>query len=131
MTRTNNELLEVGSDDVHEAEPEQPTSDSTKNISNASEKPPFDVLSYRPVVQAREWIVSEVDLDWIATGCYILGTGGGGSPYASMLRMKSILRAGGIVRVINPQDLKDDDLIGCGGGAGSPTVGIEKLQGDK
>ena len=41
------------------------------------------------------------------------------------------LRAGGVIKVVNPYDLKDDDLVGCGGGAGSPTVGIEKLQGDE
>lgn len=131
MTLTNNDVLDIEPEDVHEAEADHPTSDSTKTLPSTPEKPPFDILSYRPAIQAREWIISEADLDWITIGCYILGTGGGGSPYASMLRMRSILRAGGIVRVINPQDLKDDDLIGCGGGAGSPTVGIEKLQGDE
>jgi DUF917 family protein len=33
--------------------------------------------------------------------------------------------------VISPDDLKDDDRVGCGGGAGSPTVGIEKLSADE
>lgn len=95
------------------------------------EKPPIDISSYKPRVEGRVWYVSEVDLDWITIGCYILGTGGGGSPYSSMLRMREIIRAGGIIRVVNPHDLKDDDLVGCGGGSGSPTVGIEKLQGDE
>jgi hypothetical protein len=91
----------------------------------------IDIEAYRPTIKDREWFVSELDLDWISTGCYILGTGGGGSPHSSMLRLRSILRDGGVVRVIDPNDLKDDDLVGCGGGAGSPTVGIEKLQGDE
>ncbi|OCL04608.1 DUF917-domain-containing protein [Glonium stellatum] len=90
-----------------------------------------DIFTYKPTVKERVWYVSETDLEWITIGCYILGTGGGGSPYSSMLRMRGILRAGGIIRVVNPYDLKDDDLVGCGGGAGSPTVGIEKLQGDE
>jgi len=90
-----------------------------------------DILTYKPTVKERVWYISETDLEWITIGCYILGTGGGGSPYSSMLRMRSILRAGGVVKVVNPYDLKDDDLVGCGGGAGSPTVGIEKLQGDE
>ena len=98
---------------------------------NANSKPEFDIMSYQPTVKGREWFISETDLDWITIGCYILGTGGGGSPYSSMLMLRQILRAGGIVRVINPNDLKDDDSVGCGGGAGSPTVGIEKLQGDE
>ena len=48
-----------------------------------------------------------------------------------MLRVRGMLRAGGTIRVVSPDDLKDDDRVGCGGGAGSPTVGIEKLAGDE
>ncbi|KAG9904660.1 DUF917-domain-containing protein, partial [Aureobasidium melanogenum] len=92
---------------------------------------PVNIATYRPKVIDRVWYVSETDLGWMSTGCYILGTGGGGSPYSHMLRMRSILRDGGIIRVINPHDLKDDDQVGCGGGSGSPTVGIEKLPGDE
>ncbi|KAI5201615.1 DUF917-domain-containing protein [Aureobasidium subglaciale] len=92
---------------------------------------PVDITGYRPKVVNRVWYVSETDLDWMAIGCYILGTGGGGSPYSHMLRMRSLLRNGDIIRIINPHDLKDDDQVGCGGGAGSPTVGIEKLPGDE
>ncbi|KAH7399348.1 hypothetical protein BKA66DRAFT_161235 [Pyrenochaeta sp. MPI-SDFR-AT-0127] len=90
-----------------------------------------DIPSYKPRIINREWWISEVDLDWITIGCYILGTGGGGSPYSTMLRVRQILRSGGTVRVISPDDLKDEDRVGCGGGAGSPTVGIEKLSADE
>jgi DUF917 family protein len=93
--------------------------------------PEVDIAIYIPKVLNREWWISEVDLDWISIGCYILGTGGGGSPYSTMLRVRSILRSGGTVRVVSPDDLKDDDRVGCGGGAGSPTVGIEKLHSDE
>lgn len=93
--------------------------------------PEIDIVGYRPKVVNREWWISETDLDWITIGCYILGTGGGGSPYSTMLRVRGILRAGGTVRVISPDDLKDEHLIGSGGGAGSPTVGIEKLSADE
>ncbi|RDW95217.1 DUF917-domain-containing protein [Coleophoma crateriformis] len=103
---------------------------SKKETSQAASQD-VDIDAYRPLVKGREWIISETDLDWITIGCYILGTGGGGSPYSSMLRLRAIIREGGVVRVVNPNDLKDDDLVGCGGGAGSPTVGIEKLQGDQ
>ncbi len=93
--------------------------------------PQVDIATYTPIVIDREWWISEVDLEWISIGCYILGTGGGGSPYATMLRVREILRSGGQVRVVSPEDLKDDDQVGCGGGAGSPTVGIEKLSADE
>ncbi|UNI17458.1 hypothetical protein JDV02_003799 [Purpureocillium takamizusanense] len=91
----------------------------------------IDIAAYRPKVTDRVWYISETDLDWITIGCYILGTGGGGSPYSHMVRLRSDLRRGAIVRVVNPHDLKDDDQVGCGGGVGSPTVGIEKLAADE
>lgn len=90
-----------------------------------------DLDTYRPTVKNRIWYVNETDLAFITTGCYILGTGGGGSPYSHMVRLRSMLRAGAIVRVVSPDDLHDDDRVGCGGGMGSPTVGIEKLPGDE
>ncbi|KAM6478542.1 hypothetical protein HDV62DRAFT_400548 [Trichoderma sp. SZMC 28011] len=90
-----------------------------------------DLLAYRPDVRERVWFVNETDLGWISTGCYILGTGGGGSPYPDMIRLRELLRAGAVVRVVNPYDLADDASVGCGGGMGSPTVGIEKLPGDE
>lgn len=107
----------------------QSTSESaTENTISLSE---VNIASYKPNVQGRERIISDTDLLWISTGCYILGTGGGGSPYGHMLRLREIMKNGGVVRVISPDDLKDDDLVACGGGKGSPTVGIEKLTGDE
>ncbi|KAH6869763.1 hypothetical protein B0T10DRAFT_593248 [Thelonectria olida] len=89
------------------------------------------ITSYRPKVFNRQWRLSETDLEFITTGCYILGTGGGGNPYQHFLRLREILRAGAILRVISPRDLKDDDIIACGGGKGSPQVSIEKPYGDE
>ncbi|KAF4443845.1 hypothetical protein F53441_11304 [Fusarium austroafricanum] len=91
----------------------------------------FDILVYRPDVRKRTWYLSERDVSWIATGCYILGTGGGGSPYGLMIRLRTQLRNGATIRVVNPEDLPDNARVGCGGGAGSPTVAIEKLAGDE
>lgn len=97
----------------------------------AQEAAEVDLATYRPTVKGRVWYVNETDLAWISTGCYILGTGGGGSPYPHMVRLRQLLRAGAVVRVVSPDDLRDTDQVGCGGGMGSPTVGIEKLQGDE
>ncbi|KAI1110840.1 hydantoinase [Nemania sp. NC0429] len=91
----------------------------------------IDMDGYKPKVRNRVWHISETDLGWISTGCYILGTGGGGSPYSAMVRIRSMLRDGVAIRVVSPADLPDDAAVGCGGGAGSPTVGIEKLPGDE
>ncbi|KAF5849954.1 hypothetical protein GGP41_005377 [Bipolaris sorokiniana] len=102
-----------------------------ENTDEADAVTEVDIDTYKPNVKNREWWISETDLAWITTGCYILGTGGGGSPYSTMLRVRGILRSGHTVRVVNPDDLADDALVGSGGGAGSPTVGIEKLSADE
>ncbi|KAF4775312.1 hypothetical protein HER10_EVM0009083 [Colletotrichum scovillei] len=86
---------------------------------------------YKPKILNRQWHISETDLDWITTGCYILGTGGGGSPYQHMLRLREMMRAGATVKIISPYDLKDDGVVACGGGKGSPQVSIEKPYGDE
>ncbi|EUC48694.1 hypothetical protein COCMIDRAFT_23471 [Bipolaris oryzae ATCC 44560] len=104
------------------------TEENTDEVDAVTE---VDIDTYKPNIKNREWWISETDLAWITIGCYILGTGGGGSPYSTMLRVRGILRSGHTVRVVNPDDLADDALVGSGGGAGSPTVGIEKLSADE
>ncbi|OAA55784.1 hydantoinase [Niveomyces insectorum RCEF 264] len=90
-----------------------------------------DIDTYRPTVRNRQWYVNETDLQWISSGCYILGTGGGGSPYPHMVRLRQMLRAGAVVRVVSLDDLADDAQVGTGGGMGSPTVSMEKLPGNE
>lgn len=97
----------------------------------AEPAPEINLETYKPDVRDRIWYISQTDVEWISLGCYILGTGGGGSPYSSMIRLREDIRKGAIVKVIHPDDLKDDDSVGSGGGIGSPTVGIEKLAGDE
>jgi len=108
----------------------KPSSTQDALLSNTVEEE-VDILSYKPLIKNREWIISETDVAWISIGCYILGTGGGGSPYSHMLRLREIMRKGGVVKVISPDDLVDEDVIACGVGKGSPTVSVEKLPGDE
>ncbi len=120
--------VETGSEDSGDAIAAPVSEETSSEIDTALE---VNITAYKPQVANREWWISETDLDWITIGCYILGTGGGGSPYSTMLRVRGILRSGGSVRVVSPDDLKDDARVGSGGGAGSPTVGIEKLSADE
>ena len=129
-TAIDEQLLDENDMDIYDKSGNKPQH-NVDNIKKHVAVEPIDIATYKPKVIDRVWYVSETDLDWMSIGCYILGTGGGGSPYSHMLRVRSILRDGGVIRVINPHDLKDDDQVGCGGGAGSPTVGIEKLPGDE
>ncbi|HEX6988895.1 MAG TPA: DUF917 domain-containing protein [Bacillota bacterium] len=74
-----------------------------------------------------DWLVTAADIDAIALGAGVLGTGGGGNPYLGRLHLLQHLRRGAAVRII-PADQVDDDALGCAvGGMGAPTVGIEKL----
>ena len=76
----------------------------------------------------KSWVLTEADIDRIALGVGILGTGGGGSPYLAMLMVKAQLRQGRTIRVIRPCDLAPDALVQALGGIGAPTVGIEKIE---
>ena len=74
------------------------------------------------------WTLTESDIDRIAIGVGILGTGGGGSPYLQMLIAKQLLREGKRIRMIRPADLDPDAQIIGLGGIGAPTVSIEKME---
>lgn len=74
-----------------------------------------------------DWYLSLTDLEAIALGAGVLGTGGGGSTYLALLRAKALLAEGKSIRVISPDTLHDDALVLPLGGIGAPTVSIEKL----
>ena len=74
------------------------------------------------------WSLTESDIDRIAIGVGILGTGGGGSPYLQMLIAKQLLREGKRIRMIRPADLDPNAQIIGLGGIGAPTVSIEKME---
>lgn len=130
--QTTNGDVENGESDLSGAQGETGKGDTSDDSSPGNITFIKDYIeTYTPKVVNREWILSETDLAWITTGCYILGTGGGGSPYQHMLRLREMMRDGAVVRIISPWDLKDDDLVACGGGKGSPQVSIEKAYGEE
>lgn len=89
------------------------------------------ILSYKPRVQDNQWFLSEIDLEWIADGCYVLGCGGGGSPLHTFLELREMVRAGEVIRVIDLGFLTPDALVGWGGALGSPEVCSERLLGNE
>lgn len=76
-------------------------------------------------------IVDLKDLDSIAYGCSLLGSGGGGSTTYPLMIAKNSLINYGSVQIISKKDLKDDDLIVPIGYAGSPLVCKEKIPSKK
>ena len=53
--------------------------------------------------------VSAAEIESLAIGAWILGTGGGGSPYLALLNMRKLYREGVSVSLLDPMDLADDD----------------------
>jgi N-methylhydantoinase A/oxoprolinase/acetone carboxylase beta subunit len=125
-------LLEEFSEEEPTVEQETEGEKATADLSNhkTMTKPSLDIdiEKYRPEVREKVWYLSEVDLEWIACGTGILGTGGGGPSYLAYLVALDALRAGGEkMRVISPEHLKDDDLVVFGSWYGAPSVSGERL----
>jgi DUF917 family protein len=71
--------------------------------------------------------VSAEDVESLAVGAWILGTGGGGSPYLALLNMRRLYRAGVVVSLVDPTDLADDAQVAVVSNMGAPLVGQERL----
>src|SRR5919204_6603851 len=71
--------------------------------------------------------VSAEEIESLAIGAWILGTGGGGSPYLALLNMRALYRDGVRVSLMDPLDLADDDLVAVVSNMGAPLVGQERL----
>ena len=67
------------------------------------------------------------DIESLAVGAWILGTGGGGSPYLGLLNMRRLYAEGHRVELISPFDLADDDWVAIVSNMGAPLVGQERL----
>src|SRR5947208_3456139 len=58
--------------------------------------------------------VSAAEIESLAIGAWILGTGGGGSPYLALLNMRKLYREGVSVSLLDPMDLPDDARVAVG-----------------
>ena len=67
------------------------------------------------------------DVEALAVGAWILGTGGGGSPYHGLLNMRRLYREGIRVHLMDPRDLEDDDDVAVVSVMGAPLVIQERL----
>ena len=67
------------------------------------------------------------EIEPLAIGAWILGTGGGGSPYCSYLNLKRLYEQDSRVTLLDPDALDDDDLVAVVSNQGAPLVGQERL----
>ena len=73
----------------------------------------------------------ESEIEPLAIGAWILGTGGGGSPYLGYLNLRKLYRQGARVTLMDPKALADDDMVAVVSNMGAPLVGQERLNDPK
>jgi DUF917 family protein len=71
--------------------------------------------------------VSLDEIESLAIGAWILGTGGGGSPYLALLNMRRLYADGVLVELLDPLELGDEDLVAVVSSMGAPLVSQERL----
>jgi len=122
--------LDDEADDGPDDEPEVAKDFAIK----VSDEPPVDPRTYRPTVVkndqtgVQEWHITETDINYLANGCYVLGCAGGGSPAASRIQLRDMLRAGHKMKVVDASALEENACIFWGGHMGSPATSNERLQ---
>jgi hypothetical protein len=71
--------------------------------------------------------VTAEEIEDLAVGAWILGTGGGGSPYLALLNLRRLYREGTVCHLMEAAELDDDDLVAVVSNMGAPLVGQERL----
>ncbi len=71
------------------------------------------------------------DIEDLALGAAVLGTGGGGDPYIGKLMAKRALEKKGFVELVDPEDVEDEAFIVAAAFMGAPLTLIEKLPGGR
>jgi len=64
------------------------------------------------------------DIEALAVGAWILGTGGGGSPYLGLLNMRRLYAEGHRVELMSPLDLADEDWVAVVSNMGAPLTNV-------
>jgi DUF917 family protein len=72
-------------------------------------------------------LIGAQELEDIAMGAAVLGTGGGGDPYIGRLWAQQRVRDRGAVDLIDADDLDDDALVIAAAMMGAPSVIVEKI----
>ncbi|EEH43923.1 uncharacterized protein PADG_00212 [Paracoccidioides brasiliensis Pb18] len=115
---------------------DEPGYEETKIVDNVprldgAEEPVFDISKYRPTIdESGRWLLSKIDLQFMSIGCYILGCGGGGSPYSTYLEVANLVEEGRTLAIVDVSSLDADAVLVPVAGVGSPAVADERPGGD-
>jgi Protein of unknown function (DUF917) len=123
----NGDISEDVNVDDHVGETQKAEVPKQEMGSMARPKLGVDLKAYKPIVKNGVWHISPVDIDFLASGSGILGTGGGVSSYNMAVYVLDILRKGGEITVVKPEALKDDRLCVFRAGFDAPSVSNERI----
>lgn len=73
------------------------------------------------------WSITNDDLERLAIGAGILGTGGGGNPYVGKIHARKLLAEGRTINIAPLHEVPDDALVTSVGFMGAPVVGFERI----
>lgn len=104
------------------ADPEEITERKKTSVMSNKEKLPsdfivspsasVDIRQYRPEVDEEgTWWVSEIDCEFLATGCSVLACGGGGPGYLTYLAARAAIQAGHRLPVADLDSLSPDAWV--------------------
>src|SRR5207302_6438181 len=71
------------------------------------------------------------DIESLAVGAWVLGTGGGGSPYLGLLNMRALYKDGYRVQLMPADELAGDEWGAAVCNVGGPLVGQERMPGSR
>lgn len=72
-------------------------------------------------------LIGKEEIENIAIGAALLGTGGGGDPFIGKLMAIQAVEEYGPIKLIDVDEIEDDDLIVPSAMMGAPTVMVEKI----
>ncbi|WP_134702769.1 DUF917 domain-containing protein [Ammoniphilus sp. YIM 78166] len=72
------------------------------------------------------WI-GEQEIEDLAVGAALLGTGGGGDPYLGKLMVQKFIRKNGPIQLLDPSEVPEDQWVIPTAMMGAPTIMVEKI----
>lgn len=72
-------------------------------------------------------LVDAADMEDLAVGAAVLGTGGGGDPHVGKLMAQQAIEEHGPVTMVDPEEIPEDALVIPTAMMGAPTVVLEKI----
>ncbi|KEF56832.1 uncharacterized protein A1O9_07022 [Exophiala aquamarina CBS 119918] len=87
-----------------------------------------DIRKYTPEVDENgKWWVSEIDCEFLATGCSILACGGGGPGYMCYMAARAAIQRGARMCIVDIDALPEEGHVLGSISYGAPTVTLERI----